>query len=251
MMLTKQHKGYMDKQQFECTVMEDGNMYKLSLNKPSCILHTVKLLCEEMKNERYSKYHVKAELVGSMIVTKNPNKYDTKNIRTKRHLTKETYEEYLIKLQSVHHTNYKWVYNIIDGTSEQDRILYRDEQMILIPTFTWDKTDMEKFHLLAITTDKSLHTIRDLTGDHIQHVQHMYQTSVATIEKIFGIPSSRIKAYIHYPPSAWHLHIHFCTLDNVTASSSIEYSHLVDTVVSNLQLCPTYYKNVMVTHMDC
>ena len=47
---------------------------------------------------------------------------------------KETFQEYLDYINKYEQNKDKWIYNIIDGISEQDKIIYRDEFLIVILT---------------------------------------------------------------------------------------------------------------------
>ena len=43
------------------------------------------------------------------------------------------------------------------------------------------------------------------------HAHQFIQISSAqAIEQKWGVPADQIRAYLHYPPSYYHLHIHFC-----------------------------------------
>ena len=148
----------------------------------------------------------------------------------------------------------KWIYNIIDGISEQEDIIYRDDKFLLIPNFTSSRliksnnsnvlSNAEKFHLLAIIIQKDIKSLRDLTAEHINLLQHILKNSLSTIKKIYNINEKHLKIYIHYPPSTWHLHIHFCTVANIYASSSVEHSYALNQIIFNLNMCSDYYKKI-------
>jgi len=37
----------------------------------------------------------------------------------------------------------------------------------------------------------------------------MLDESYPAIEKMFGVPKEKLKAYFHYQPTYYHLHVHF------------------------------------------
>lgn len=105
-------------------------------------------------------------------------KYSKKNfcfINETRHRYETIVRPYIEKNQ----LNPQWVYNIIDGKSEQDRILLRTDQFILLPTWTWDGKDGESMHILALVKSHDIHSIRDLRSEHIPLLESILaQTTV-------------------------------------------------------------------------
>ena len=89
----------------------------------------------------------------------------------------------------------KWIYNILDGLAEQDKILYIDNKCIIIPTYTWSSPTTEdlkinpscldKLHILAIPFDRSIRCIRDLTFEHIPLLKHMKELTLKTINNLY------------------------------------------------------------------
>lgn len=55
--------------------------------------------------------------------------------------------------------------------------------------------------------------------------------------------SKNIRAFFHYPPSFYHLHVHFTTLQNRTCGCEVERAHLVQDVIDHLRLQTDYYQN--------
>jgi len=191
-----------------------------------------------LENDIYTKYEAVAEVVGELIVCNDV----TKMRRTEKKLVRETYEEYLKMLKKRDPNKDKWIYNVIDGTSEQEKVLFRDELCIVIPTYMWDSVNIDKLHILCLPTDIQLRSIRSLTADHIQLLEHMKKVTLEIIKNKYGIDECYLKIFIHYDPSTYHLHIHFVKLTNYDARSSVEYSHELNNVIFNLSLYSQYYK---------
>jgi hypothetical protein len=139
----------------------------------------------------------------------------------------------------------KWIYNIIDGISEQESILYKDDKCIVIPSYMWNSTDVDKLQILCLPIDKSLRTIRSLEMKHIPLLKHMKQVTCAVIKHKHGLDECYIKHFFHYEPSTYHLHIHFMNIANFEAPSSVEYSHELDSVIFNLMVLSNYYKQII------
>lgn len=207
--------------------------YKIIVNSKS--INDLTILDKIEDNENYSKYNM---FVKGEIIIYNSTEIDEP--RSNKTMIKETYEKYLTNNI---HNNAQWILNIINGITEQDDIIYKDDCFILIPNVTfkkYDKLNTESFHILAIIKNY-IKSLRDLTSDHIELLEYIYKTSIEKIKEIYDIDHNKLKVYIHYPPSTWHLHIHFCTIDNIN-SSSAEYTYMLDQVIFNLKLYSDYYK---------
>ena len=65
-----------------------------------------------------------------------------------------------------------WVQNIMDGKAEVERVLFRNENFVVLPDFKFaNLEETESLHLLVIFADQKLCSIRDLTGDHVELLQ--------------------------------------------------------------------------------
>jgi len=190
-----------------------------------------------LENDAFKKYDANIEINGDLIECNDITKMKKFN----RKVIQETYEEYLQILQERDLNKDKWIYNIIDGNAEQDKILYRDDKCIVIPTYTWNSHDVNKLHILCIPLDKELRTIRTLDASHILLLQHMKRVSLFIIKHLYGLLEEDLKIFFHYEPSTYHLHIHFVNI-RVDEGSSVEYSHELDNVMFNLFVCGDYYK---------
>jgi len=191
-----------------------------------------------MENDIYEKYEATAEISGELIICNDV----TKMKHTEKKLVRETYEEYLTSLQKRDPNKDKWIYNVIDGSSEQEHVLYRDEMCIVIPTYMWDSVNIDKLHILCLPTDVKLRSIRSLTAEHIELLEHMKKVTLETIKNKYGLDECYIKMFFHYEPSTYHLHIHFVNTAYHDSRSSVEYSHELNNVIFNLSLYSQYYK---------
>ncbi|KFQ17234.1 m7GpppX diphosphatase, partial [Merops nubicus] len=67
------------------------------------------------------------------------------------------------------------------------------------------------------------------------------------ITKRFGLPPSRLRIYLHYQPSYYHLHVHFTALGYDAPGISVERAHLLADVIQNLAMDPRYYQKRALT----
>jgi hypothetical protein len=72
----------------------------------------------------------------------------------------------------------------------------------------------------------------------------MRNITLKIIKEKYGLNETSIKKFFHYPPSTYHLHIHFVN-NRVKFGSSIEYSHELNNVIFNLSICSDYYKKAL------
>jgi hypothetical protein len=130
-----------------------------------------------LKNDVYEKYNGYTMVKGELIICNDVTKLKSNNYKIKR----ETYNEYIEFIKNYDFKKDNWIHNIIDGISEQEQILLKDEQCIIIPSFTFDGRDANKLHMLCIATDKTLRCLRDLESKHIDLLEHMKNKTISII----------------------------------------------------------------------
>ncbi|KAF6022417.1 DCPS [Bugula neritina] len=126
--------------------------------------------------------------------------------------TPEDYENITLPYLQSSTFNIQWIYNILEKKKESEFIIYEDADpvngYILLPDLKWDKK----------------------------------KTSLKAIEEKYGIKSSKIRAYFHYQPSFYHLHVHFNHIKNIAAGSNVLGAHLLSDVINNIEMQSDYYK---------
>jgi diadenosine tetraphosphate (Ap4A) HIT family hydrolase len=191
-----------------------------------------------MENDIYEKYEAKAEITGELIICKDVTQMKQ---RVKR-LVQEDYKTYLQTLDKLDHKKDIWIYNIIDGISEQESILHKDDKCIVFVNYFWDGKDIDKLQLLCMPMDTTLRSIRTLDASHVSLLEHMKLVTLQVIREKYGLEKENIKMYFHYEPSTYHLHIHFVNTASNHIHSSVEYSHELNSVIFNLKMKTDYYK---------
>jgi m7GpppX diphosphatase len=217
-----------------------GNVnYKFIPHKVDNIEKTMKVK-KTMENDIYEKYEATAIVDGELIICKDASKLKQ---RVKK-LVQEDYESYLQTLEKRNPEKDIWIYNIIDGISEQESILYRDDKCVVFINYFWDGKDVDKLQLLCMPTNTNLRSIRSLDASHLPLLEHMKQVTLQVIREKYGLEQGDIKMYFHYEPSTYHLHIHFVNTIANQLHSSVEYSHELNSVMFNLNLFSDYYKTI-------
>lgn len=109
-----------------------------------------------------------------------------------------------------------WVWNIIDGKTEVEDVIYRtpqgrdgDEGFLLLPDLNWDRKTMEGLHLLGLVERRDIWSLRDLKKKHVPWLRHMRDRFVeATVKTYPELEEDQLKLYVHYQPTYYHFHIH-------------------------------------------
>nr|CAG4651842.1 EOG090X06NK [Triops cancriformis] len=142
--------------------------------------------------------------------------------------------------------NLQWVSNILEHRKEKERIVYEDPDpelgFILLPDFKWDGQTVANLYLIAIVHKKGLASLRTLDQESLPMLRNILKQGSKAIEDKYGLAASQQRIYIHYQPSYFHLHIHFTNVNFSAPGSGAERSHLLQTVINNIELLPDYYR---------
>ncbi|XP_071783258.1 m7GpppX diphosphatase [Centroberyx gerrardi] len=207
----------------------------------------------EMKNDIYSTYQLQppAHLneIKTTVVCPATEKHVKKYQRQESFLVEETGDDYQsITLPYIHKQSFsvQWVYNILEKKAEADRIVYEDPDQelgfVLLPDFKWDQKQIDDLYLIAIVHRRDIKSLRDLTSEHLPLLQNIHQKGKETILQRYGLPASKLRVYLHYQPSYYHLHVHFTALGYEAPGCGVERAHLLSDVIQNLRADPRYYK---------
>jgi m7GpppX diphosphatase len=109
-----------------------------------------------------------------------------------------------------------WIYNIIDGKTEVEDVIFRtpqgrdgDEGFLLLPDLNWDRKTIEGMHLLGLVERRDIWSLRDLKKKHISWLKEMRRKFLeATVQSYKGLDEDQLKLYVHYQPTYYHFHVH-------------------------------------------
>lgn len=156
--------------------------------------------------------------------------------RENQHIENETYQQYIERASRRNSMKDLWIYKLLNDNSHED-ILYYDNEFILIKPKKSINT-----HLLGFVRDISIRTMRDLTDMHIPLLTHIYNKGCKYFKEKYDIDKNKLKVYVHYPPTTWVLHIHFTSIENNKANSSVEYTYSLFDIVNILRIKGDYYQ---------
>jgi m7GpppX diphosphatase len=174
-------------------------------------------------------------------------------------MMRETAEQYrlvhLPLINAVPPAATSWLRDILSKKAEADRIVAEDEDpstgFALLPGMHWNERNAGELYLLSFVRRSDLRSIRDLRPEHLPLLRNMRDKGLAAIQQRCGIPASRVRLYFHYPPSFYHLHLHFVHCDNIQVKvlrgQQAGRAHLLEDIITNIELCPEYYLRATLT----
>ncbi|CAF3369675.1 unnamed protein product [Rotaria sp. Silwood1] len=199
----------------------------------------------------HQSYQVESESLRNVVNIKLAFIYPATPLHVKKYSKKQTclisetshcYETIVRSYIEQNQLNAQWVYNIVDGKSERERILLETNEFILLPDIMWDGKAIESLHLLALVKTHNIHSIRDLKSEHIPMLESLLEKTTNFISSKYDISPKTIRAFFHYPPTFYHLHVHFTTLQNRICGCEVERAHLLQDVIDHLKLKNDYYQ---------
>lgn len=73
----------------------------------------------------------------------------------------------------------QWVDNILNGTSESDRVVYNDPDsetgFVLLPDLKWDMKCMDNLYMLALARKRDILSLRELTHEHLPLLKNILE----------------------------------------------------------------------------
>lgn len=209
-------------------------------------------LTADMTNDVYEKYiaSLPVKLSGGKVTVIRPateqhiRKYSAQ-LYSFIHETPEMYEKITKPFVEEKALSHQWVYNILEGKSETERVLLRDEDprlgFVMMPDLKWDPTDRTTLYVLAIVLRHDIKSLRDLTKEHLPLLKNIQSKSLAFITEKWGYTPREIRAYVHYQPSYYHFHVHFTFCGYEAPGTYVGKAHLLDEIIDNIDLFPDYY----------
>ncbi|XP_077465430.1 m7GpppX diphosphatase-like [Stigmatopora argus] len=207
----------------------------------------------DLRNDIYSTYRLQASPhlneIKATVVCPATEKHVKKYQRQESFLVEETADDYeSITLPFIQKQSFsvQWVYNILEKKAESERIVFEDPDpklgFVLLPDFKWDQKQLDNLYLIAIIHQRNIKSLRDLKFEHIPLLQNILQKGKEAILQRYNLPASKLRVYLHYQPSYYHLHVHFTKLGYDAPGCGVERAHLLTDVIQNLQSDSHFYK---------
>ncbi|CAN0388210.1 unnamed protein product [Lampetra fluviatilis] len=146
----------------------------------------------------------------------------------------------------------QWVYNILDKKAEVERVVFEDPDpetgFVLLPDLKWDQKQTNELYLIAICHKRGLKSLRDLTGEHLPLLQNILTKTQAAVLDRYGVAACRLRCYLHYQPSYYHLHVHVTHVGAEAPGGAVERAHLLGDVLRALAADPQHYARRTLTY---
>lgn len=96
----------------------------------------------------------------------------------------------------------KWVYNILDGITEVEDVIFRHNDpltgFVLLPDSQWDRKTLGTLHLLVLTERRDLMSIRDLKKSDLPWLKLMYGNLIREVTGVYpALSKDEIQLYFH------------------------------------------------------
>lgn len=109
----------------------------------------------------------------------------------------------------------KWVRNIVEGASESEKILFREDEYVVVRDSKWTSDDKNELHYLVLFEDPSLRSLRDVRGS-VAMLAVLEQINNSVLDRIgaeHGVERRKLTAFLHYLPTFYYLHVHVMTTE--------------------------------------
>ncbi|KXT01813.1 hypothetical protein AC578_2006 [Pseudocercospora eumusae] len=175
---------------------------------------------------------------------KHIRKYSFQQARVVRE-TPEIYEKYVRPYMRLcrEEGRLNWVFNILEGKSEQENVLFRSQEsdseddFLLLPDLNWDRSTLGSLHLLALPMRRDIWSVRDLKKKDVEWLKHLRKSLTKTVAELYsGLEEDMLKIYVHYQPTYYHFHVHVVHVDlDATGTQAVGKALGFDHVVSQLE----------------
>ena len=92
----------------------------------------------------------------------------------------------------------QWVYNILDGTAESERVIFSDPDpetgFILVPDLKWDRSDIQNLYVLALVCRKDILSMRELRKEHLPLLKNILNKGKVGYCQLYAIPDYLMSA---------------------------------------------------------
>ncbi|KAK4051330.1 hypothetical protein OIV83_002814 [Microbotryomycetes sp. JL201] len=134
-----------------------------------------------------------------------------------------------------------WVYNILNGTSEAENVLLRDDDsesgFVLTPDLKWDQHTKSSMYLQVLVQSRKIRCLRDLRPSHLPLLRKIRINSERTAIEKYGIEQGELRFFVHYQPTYYHFHVHVVHISYLGFSGiTVGQAHLLDDLIDTLEL---------------
>ena len=241
------------KKEFNLLISESNNTQSLDILKK--LFYSPK---QYFENDVYSKY-LTEDLIQNKIdvelIYPASEKQIDKYRLIKYEIFHETYDIYLNKtlpyINSIEKKDISWIYNIFEKKTEEPIGEAPSKQFLILKDYSVAGNDKDLVCLgIPVPKYSYIKSIRDLTQKELPLLEEFYIEGKNIIAKKYGCKPNEIKAFLHYPPSFYYLHIHYISVNdpNNMSSSAINRAIDLNEIIQNIKLMNDYYQKITIDH---
>eukprot|EP01025_Chloroclados_australasicus_P048588 TRINITY_DN55105_c0_g1_i1.p1 TRINITY_DN55105_c0_g1~~TRINITY_DN55105_c0_g1_i1.p1 ORF type:complete len:195 (-),score=20.26 TRINITY_DN55105_c0_g1_i1:41-583(-) len=90
-------------------------------------------------------------------------------------------------IDGIDRSRIQWVFNILDGKAEMDRVIFDApgdaDGFVLLPDNKWDRKQVEQLYCLAIMRNRSLRSLRDLRQEHLPMLHKLRDAALPAVAR--------------------------------------------------------------------
>ena len=238
--------------------------FNLSLedkNHIQTLLYLQKILSSPEKyfeNDIYHKFMTKDLLqnfVDVELIYPATEKQIDKYRLIKYEIFHETFDIYLKKtlpfINSIQQNDIKWIFNIFEKKTEEPIGEAPSKKFIILKDYNTSNDSKTLICLgIPIPEYSYIKSVRDLTQKELPLLEELYSEGKKIIAKKYDCKEEEIKAFLHYPPSFYYLHVHYLSVNdpNLTISSSVNRAIDLNEIIQNIKLKGDYYQSIAIDH---
>ncbi|KAF8228052.1 HIT-like protein [Tricholoma matsutake] len=164
-----------------------------------------------------------------------------KYTRQEQSMVRETPELYesIVKpyIESFPAARTQWVENILQGHSEQSKVLYSCPEFLILPDMKWDLKTLSSLYLVALVQDRSIRSLRDLRKKHVGMLDAIRREADRVVGEKWELGKGALRMYVHYQPSYYHFHVHIVNANQAgMMGMAVGQAHLLDDIISLLEI---------------
>ena len=95
-----------------------------------------------------------------------------------------------------------------------EKVVFRDPSpdfgYLILPDMKWDLTTLSSLYLVAISFNRGIRSLRDLTKAHLPMLNSIRREGARVVHERWGLAPGFLRMFIHYQPSYCAYHLFFC-----------------------------------------
>ncbi|KAL0478862.1 m7GpppX diphosphatase [Acrasis kona] len=138
----------------------------------------------------------------------------------------------------------------IEREASSGKSLYHDDDIVIVLKEHHEEGDFRRLHVLTFVTTKhqNILSVRDLNESHLPLLISMYNQTTVVLMNLFHIHPKELRCFVHYVPSVFRFHLHFCCTEMIGPNMMIGRAIQFHDIINNISVKPDYYQIVNMTY---